>query len=358
MNRLRLPRFCLQRGLASTCAGGLLLVCLAALPGCLLFDWSTGWLAGESASAFKNSSLNRLAKIPAPKTAVTLEIVYVERPVGDPLLGAALWDEVDQIGSVPADDRQALAELGFRVGRVGANPPRALQTLMGLAAEVGIEDQKRLVSRPLVLPSGAEMEINAGMPRRKATFNIPTSDGMEQKTFNNVRGVFRIKAKQLQVGWARIEFLPEIHHGRMAHRAVAVRGDDWRFQTSQVIERLYDQRFSFDLNLGEMVIITGTGEPKDSIGWHFFHSADFSGAKPKTAEEARTYLADLGIVPQTEGEARRLLAELGIEPKSPEDAQRLLEQPPAETASIHPGIERLLIVRLADLSTAKPLFSE
>ena len=144
----------------------------------------------------------------------------------------------------------------------------------------------------------------------------------------------------------------------MANRPVVV-GGAYQSKTSQVIKRLYDQRFSFDLNLGEMVIITGVAEPKDSVGWHFFHSADFTGAKPKTAEEARKYLADMGIKPQTRRQKPRgCWRSWGFEPKSPEDAQKLLEQPAAETGSMQAGIQRLLIVRLADLSTAKPLFSE
>ena len=144
MNRLRLPRFCLKRGLAAPCAGALLLACLAALPGCLLFDWSTGW-AGDSANGFKNASLSRLAKMPAPKAAVTLEVVFVERPANDPLLGSALWDEVDQIGPL---GRRTIGRLWriwvFAWAGWEPIPPRALQTLMGLSPEVGNEHEKRL----------------------------------------------------------------------------------------------------------------------------------------------------------------------------------------------------------------------
>ncbi len=359
MNRLRLTRRFVPRGLSQTCvAGCALLLCLVALPGCLLLDWSTGWFAGDAAGNFaKMSSSQRPAKIPAPKSAVTLDIVFVERPADDPLLGPALWDEVDQIGSLPGDEGQALADLGFRVGRVGANPPRALQTLMGLATEVVGEDEKRLVGRRVTLPSGVETKIDAGSPRIEATINVPTSEGMERRTFHQVRGVFRVTAKRLQTGWARLEFLPEIHHGRMTNRPTAVRGQ-WQLQTSQMVERLYGQRFSLDLNLGEMVIITGKAEPKDSLGRNFFYSADFTGAVPKSPEDARKILADMGIVPQSEEEARQLLAEMGIVPKSPEDVQRLLEPPAEASGSIQPGIQRLLIIRLADLSAAKPLYSE
>ena len=245
------------------------MVCLslAGLPGCLLLDWSTAFRPTGTDTSSADGSANPLGKLPTSRTAVTLEIVFVERPADDPLLGAALWDELDQIGALSSVKRQALAEQGFRVGRAGANPPRTLQTLMGLATEVAYDDEKRLVGRRVVLPSGAETEIGISSPHPERTIACPAP-----RAFQNVRGVFRLEAKQLQDGWARIELLPEIHHGRMVSRPTAIRGG-WQLQTSQEIERLYALQFSLDLNVGEMVVITGTPEPADSPGRHFFHGA-------------------------------------------------------------------------------------
>lgn len=296
-------------------AGLLLLVGFFAMPGCLLLSW-TPWLTGEAmSSADLSGSSNVLGKIPTPRTAVTLEVLFVERPVNDPLLGSMLWDQVDQIGSMSPEDRAALEKIGFRVGRVGANPPQALQTLMGLATDLTELDKKRLVERRVILPSGAETEINVGMLQPEATIDLPGPEGLAPRTLANVRGVFRMKAKQLQDGWARIEFLPELHHGALVNRPVAIPGG-WQLHTAQEIERLYRQKFAFDLNIGEMVLITAEGETGNSLGRHFFHSPEFTGT-----------------LPEPEGAAPR----------------------PDPTPS---GIQRLLIVRLVDLNTAKSLYSE
>jgi hypothetical protein len=296
----------------------LLLVGLSALPGCLLLNWSAAWFSPEGTS-FRNeaSSGNVLGKIPTSRTAVVLEIMFVERPINDPLLGSQLWDEVDQIGALPPAERASLAKAGFRVGRVGSNPPQALQKLIGLATDLTGQDEKRLVSRRVVLPSGAETEIDPGLPHPKATINLPLAEGTESKTFETVRGVFRMTAKQLQDGWARIEFIPEIHHGRMALRAVPVRGE-WQNKTTQDIVRLYRQQFALDLNVGEMIIITCDNESSDSAGHYFFHAPEFTDSAAETAE--------------TEN------------PEQDRDPAKL-------------GIRRLLIVRLSDLSTAKSLYS-
>jgi hypothetical protein len=279
---------------------------------------STAWLGEDEPLSQSEPAGNVLGKIPTSKTAVVLEIVFVERPVGDPLLGSQLWDEVDQIGSLPPEERRTLSETGFRVGRVGANPPLALQTLLGLSTDLRADDEKRLVGRRVVLPSGAETEINTGVVHPLSTIEVPLAKGSETKTFENVRGIFRMKAKTLQDGWARIEFLPEIHHGQMSNRPVAVQGG-WQVQTTQAIEKLYRQKFSLDLNLGEMVIISGEPTPQDSVGSHFFHSPQFTDT----------------------------LAEAAQKPDEPPE--------PSVTPN---GIQRLLIVRLADLSAAKSVYSE
>ncbi len=305
--------------------GLLVLFGIVTQSGCVLLNWSAAFLSDEAPSNINEGAANPLGKIPTSRTAVTLEIVFVERPVDDPLLGSLLWDEVDQIGSLAPEDRQALSKIGFRVGRVGANPPRALQTLMGLATDVTNADDKRLIGRRVVLPSGAETEINTGLPQFQATINLPTTDGMQQKTLENVRGVFRMKAKRLQPGWARVEFLPEIHHGRMVNRPMAIAGG-WQLQTSQAIERLYRQKFALDLNMGEMLIITGDVLPENCLGKHFFHSNMFTDANSQTTPNG---------VPL------------------PNSGQN--EEP---ISGSKPEIQRLLIIRLADLATAESLYSE
>lgn len=287
------------------------------LSGCELLSWSTLWLGDGEGHSSAESHSNVLRKIPTSKTAVALEILFVERPINDPLLGSQLWDEVDQIGSLPPDERKALEEAGFRVGRVGANPPLALQTLMGLSTDLGAKEERRLVGHPVRLPSGAETEINTGVLHPQCTIKIPLPDGTETRSFENVRGIFRMKASRLQDGWARIEFLPEIHHGQIKNRPVAVAGE-WQVPTTQAVEKLYCLKFTLDLNLGEMVVITGEPEPKDTVGSHFFHAPEFTDT----------------------------LAEALSNPEA------------AAAPSITPnGIQRLLIVRLADLSTAKSLYS-
>ena len=85
----------------------------------------------------------------------------------------------------------------------------------------------------------------------------------------NARCVLRVTAERLEDGWARLQFTPEIHHGRHRWRPIAT-GMGWRGSTSQKIYRFYDQRFSITLNTGEMAIITADSQQPASLASKFF----------------------------------------------------------------------------------------
>ena len=82
----------------------------------------TGTSSDGKSTAFK------LPPLPVARDAVELELVLIDRPVSDPLLGKSLWREVDQVGGLSLEQRAAVREAGLQVGQVGSTPPDALQT--------------------------------------------------------------------------------------------------------------------------------------------------------------------------------------------------------------------------------------
>ncbi len=218
----------------------------------------------------------QLPAIQTAREAVQLEIVTVERPFGDLLL-SSLWQEVDQIGDLDPEVEKSLRENGFRVGVASSSPPRVLQSLLGLAsaktAESTHDARKQWSGRRVVLRPGAETEIQSSPVYFACSIEVPTADGKKLKDYDNVRCLFRVKAQRLQDGWAKLEFLPEIHYGDRSLRYAATDAG-WYQQTSQRINRLFGQRFEVTLNLGEMVLITADGKNPRSAGRHFFVGAD------------------------------------------------------------------------------------
>jgi hypothetical protein len=249
-----------------------LLGVLCAVPCGCSFSRDGAGLFGQRSQVAGGQS-RELPAIPTSRDAIQLEIMLIERPVGDTLLGDSFWNEVDQVGSLEPETRLALSRNGFRIGHTGSEPPRALERMLELKSEFASgpngSPQKNLVGRRIVLASGGETEVQAGSLFSNCMVDIAGVDGVESKEFHDARFVFRVKAERDQDGWARIEFLPEIHHGAYRLRRVPG-GVGFQLRTSQDVYPLYSERFSLMLNVGEMAILTTDGENSSSVGGHFF----------------------------------------------------------------------------------------
>src|SRR4051812_44769123 len=100
--------------------------CALCLAGCELFKEPAAKLASVEAG---------LPNIQVPPDSMQLEVLFVERPVGDRLLGDALWKDVDTLLNMEPQEQRDLARNGFLVGMAGAHPPTALQQLLEMRAK-------------------------------------------------------------------------------------------------------------------------------------------------------------------------------------------------------------------------------
>jgi hypothetical protein len=265
------------------------LLCCGSL-GCENFR--TDGRSAQHATSFKLPSL-----VP-PRDSVEVDIVFVDRPVGDPLLGNTLWREVAQVGTLTAEQRAAVREAGLLVGQVGSSPPDALQTLLNLADDEldrlrrEANGLPRTAARRVALPAGAETEIWTNEPVAERLVTLGNHKTLELR---NVRGVLRLKAERTQDGWARLDFVPELHHGETGTRPFAgVTG--WTYRTTQEVIPYYTERFSATLNIGEMLLLTCERDRPGTLGQSLFQFEDSTGPKQRLVV---IRLADLReIVPQ------------------------------------------------------------
>ncbi|HUG90875.1 MAG TPA: hypothetical protein VML55_08585 [Planctomycetaceae bacterium] len=248
---------------------------LAAAPGCRWFEWSRSLDSPGERQASEPTTRSLLGEVPVSRDAIELEILFVERPLGDPLLGGALWDEVDEV-TIPLPQRRSLRAHGFLTGVTGKAPPRALETLLGRSWDVP-DDKKRIAGHRIAVPSGGEYEVPTNYYSPERTINVPLPEGgTGDRSYENCRGVMRLRAYRLQDGFARLEFVPEIHHGPIVNRYSATPAE-WRYSAGQKVERLYGQRFSVDLNIGEFALVSTNLSDPDSVGHHFFVVSDDDG---------------------------------------------------------------------------------
>jgi hypothetical protein len=240
--------------------------------GCSLLNFSSLFSNGETSG---NSEL-RLPPIVAARDAVQLEILFVDRPASDALLGDSLWNQVDQIAGMSADIRGTLRENGWRVGHASSHPPRAIEQLLEMSSERPkvIDSERRLVGRRVALAAGGNLPIDLTELQPELRLK-PAADG-KTKSYSNAKCILNVQIDREQDGWVRLNFTPEVHHGQNWLRPVATQLD-WTRRRGQLVEPLFDQKFSLSLNVGEMAIITADGDDKDSAGHSFFRGIHESG---------------------------------------------------------------------------------
>lgn len=245
--------------------------CALGLVGCEVFPQNTAKLASSDAG---------LPNIKVPPDSIELEIMFVERPTGDRLMGDVLWNEVDTILNLEPQEQRDLARNGYRIGVAGSHPPAALQQLLEIRAKpkegevtAAMESDQRLQGNRIFVSSGSETQIQLNdVPYENFGFNLFGSNGArepEVRTFNGARCLYRVSVRREQPGWARLEFVPEIHHGAEQLRPAATT-DQWELKSQANIEKLYAQRFTLLLNTGDMALVTGRVDLPDTAGHRFF----------------------------------------------------------------------------------------
>ena len=237
---------------------------VSTLIGCSLFPT-------EDAVSTVESRRPMLPPIRAAQNAIQLEVLFVERPADDPLLGPMLWREIDQIAAIPAETRELLQQNGFRVGHVGSSLPPTVQTLLGLvgAGESDNANSKPLVGNRKILPPGIDTEVQTSEERESCQLKIVQGDQVKLHEYQSARSLFRLKSARLQDGWVRIDFQPEIHYGdnRVRHTPTE---EGWAYRSRQNVDARHAHQFSLTMNVGEMAIITAAPDQPETMGDLFF----------------------------------------------------------------------------------------
>lgn len=214
-----------------------------------------------------------LPPLVAPRDSVQLEILFVDRPQSDPLIGESLWQKVDQIAGFSSEERQQLRTAGWQIGHCSSHPPRALEALLNDSADGDSTAQdRRTVRRRIAVPSGQDIpiEVTETLPELKLNRNG------RNRTYTNVKAVLRVHVERQQDGWVKLRCVPEIHHGLNLLRPFAT-AQNWTRRRSQNVVPIYDQQFSLSLNIGELALITAGDVDREQVPAAFFRSLDNSG---------------------------------------------------------------------------------
>lgn len=255
--------------------------------GCEMLRLPDSWRVTDRRTLAEETRAQVLKPVPKPRDAFEVEILFAECPVGDPLLGPELWNDLAHPGETSPATRKVLEKNGFRIGTCGSAAPRALQELLArslrdvLAVQSGdgeFATATTLVSRRLAIQSGGDTEIVTAPTYPTCTISTSVGDDSRRRSYQLARCVFRVSAERVQDGWVRLEFQPEVHHGEMKNRHIA-RNGGFALAAMQQVDPLAAGRFSVTLNLGEMIVVSAApAAPPDSLGRHFFVGADEGAA--------------------------------------------------------------------------------
>ena len=219
-----------------------------------------------------------LSPIQASPDAIQLDVVLLERPADDRLLSTMIWKEVDQIGALSSETRESLRANGFQMGIVGSNPPPSVQRLLGMAAEIPADtsdEAKPVMGRHQYLPPGMETEIATGIEHEQCEVEIRDNGQLKTLEFERANCVLRMKAHRLRDGWVRVDFQPEIHHGDQRLRQTTSESDaGFALRGGQKIDVRNAQKFSLEMNVGELVLVTARSDDDMSLGDRFFCHED------------------------------------------------------------------------------------
>jgi hypothetical protein len=211
-----------------------------------------------------------------PKDALTLEVYYISRPAGDPLLSDALWRQLDENAVQSPEIRARLRSAGLRVGLAGSNAPQTLRA----AEQQSTSESAGAGARRIPLLAGQETSLEAAIIPEAFSLRTMGAAGEAVRPYEGARCILRISGEREQEGWVRLHFQPELHHGPVTIQPKAGDGD-WKFQQGQKVDRLYEQCFDVELNIGELLVVGAARDAEeDLIGARFFRS----GTPPSASE--------------------------------------------------------------------------
>jgi hypothetical protein len=242
----------------------------------------------------RTASSNTLPPLLPSRDALQIDLIFVERPVGDPLLGKSLWSQIDQVGAVSTTEAESLKRLGLRIGNAGESICPTLEQILRESepADTPSSDTRISVKKEtLCIGPGVSSPITTNS-LAKCTIDVPTVSGTKQENFENFRSVLRLTAHHLQDEWARLEFVPEVDFGQERLRpATASAGlqSVWQPTMSQEVETLLAQRFSTKLHVGEMVAITADAPENPRL----FGTRAFVREQPGNGQMQRVLLVRL-----------------------------------------------------------------
>lgn len=239
--------------------------------GCMWFSGCRALFEQENHAeqeAHETTAKQILKPLPTLRDGIRLDVFYVDRHVGDPRIGESMWQSISQGGSLDPEAVSRLSVHGFRFGTVPTSPPVAVQSLM---LSSGSSTDERTLHQSFEVPAGSHSLLDVVPLPEGMEISLPTQEGPKNVKLHQAKSVLRLRADRIESAWARLEIVPEIHHGETLNRAMPSERE-WVMTSTQDIVPMYPLRFQVDLNRGEMAVIGFNARSQSLVGRTFFRN--------------------------------------------------------------------------------------
>jgi hypothetical protein len=207
------------------------------------------------------SALDRLPAGPnLGKDIIQMDVVLLERPVGDPFINKELWDFTDE-QVVGMDHKAALDDNGFRVGQIVGMPPGRLQSLL-------TSERSCINPRRRLLPSGRATTQYLGPPLARTNFQVKENGQAITVALDQAQFLLEVIPTLTNDGRTRLLFTPKAQYGEnIPDPKPAADGSGWTFQVSKPSKSFAGLNWEVTLAPNEFLVVGANFGQPEALGY-------------------------------------------------------------------------------------------
>jgi hypothetical protein len=238
----------------------------------LVLGLLAGLLAGcaTGTSTHSGSWLERFRPtqfLPTGPDVVQMEVVLLERPVGDPYINQEVWQLADE-QIVPLERKAVLEKNGFRVGQIGGLTPGGLQNL--LASNRSCADPRRHYIR-----AGNPRLLGLGPQTRQCRFRLDLEEQATESAFEQALCGVSVLPTLADKGALNLQFTPEIDYGVAQFQAEpSAEESGFQFQHKRPTKTFPALSWELNVSPNQYIIIGAKADRYDSLGTQCFIRRD------------------------------------------------------------------------------------
>lgn len=238
----------------------LLLLCCCCVSGCALLKPREELFAGKPVTTLDGEQVSDFETDAPVRRIVRMQSSIATARSDDRRLRSRVWEELDEAGPLPPQDRRRLNQSGIRVGVTGASGSWVLSSLLGGQHSLKSREEQSgqhssAMASNLVIPEESNSLVH--LPSQSDSLFVPPGEIAGLKNggeLKNGRRIIQVEPIEYGNGWVLLRFLPQLHFGNVTTR-LSVSKMQSQLPTRQRIQPLYEQQFELKLHVGEIVVI-------------------------------------------------------------------------------------------------------